>query len=652
MSLLKQLLISVSLAILLILTGIVWLSMDSARSYLNTQLQAQTDSAATSLALTLSQQANQDPITQELIIMAQFDSGQFSQIQLNDAEGKELFRRQTEATGTGVAPAWFSRIFPVVVAESGAQVSDGWRQVGELYLKADATYARETLWQSFVGMVAWVLGAGALWALFVLFLMRWLRRVLHEEVAEQLRSLSQQDAGGAPRPSPQKKATFDELKEVRQAIVTARENILATTEEQNAKIESLQVELNQDAVTGLVNRKYLVNELRRHLEASQGLSGWLFLFRQRDLAEINRVMARNNVDEWLRSLSGQLQTLLNSFETTRGQFTLARLNGSDFVVMATGVDAETMQRLIKSAQLILRDQRIQLPNSQFCRWAMAETDFKPGQPLAHVLSRLDQALMRAESAGHNMVEYLSSDQVDAQGEQPKGGESQWRTLIQDALVNNGLSLHLTSVEFKSKQWHEAILQLHPTRTQGDVLLGYQFMPVATRLGLSGECDLRAIELALHWLENHTTERLVMRVSLSSLAQDDFNSRAAKILASAGGAVSQRLYIELDAYSLMSEPVLVTAFGKMLAEHKVKLGVRRILHQPRILLDLQSYHVSYVRTQVEELLEITQKTGGDTLLHSVLDICIQADVMFVVLGEDSKLSAATRQMLQEYGKIGL
>src|SRR5690554_4937759 len=206
MSLLKQLLISVSLAILLILTGIVWLSMDSARSYLNTQLQAQTDSAATSLALTLSQQANQDPITQELIIMAQFDSGQFSQIQLNDAEGKELFRRQTETSSTGVAPAWFSGIFPVVVAESGAQVSDGWRQVGELYLKADATYARDTLWQSFVGMVAWVIGAGALWALFVLFLMRWLRRVLHEEVAEQLRSLSQQGAEAAPRPSPQKKA--------------------------------------------------------------------------------------------------------------------------------------------------------------------------------------------------------------------------------------------------------------------------------------------------------------------------------------------------------------------------------------------------------------------------------------------------------------
>lgn len=105
MSLLKQLLISVSLAILIILGGTLWLSVESARSYLNTQLQSQTDSAATSLALTLSQPSNQDPVTQELIIMAQFDSGQFSQISLTDPQGSLLLTRQSEA-GKSQAPTW------------------------------------------------------------------------------------------------------------------------------------------------------------------------------------------------------------------------------------------------------------------------------------------------------------------------------------------------------------------------------------------------------------------------------------------------------------------------------------------------------------------------------------------------------------------
>lgn len=160
---------------------------------------------------------------------------------------------------------------PIAVAESAAQVSDGWRQVGSLHLRADATYAQDTLWQSFTRLVAWVVGAGVLWALFVVFLMNWLRRVLHKEVTE--------------------------------ALASARESIMATTDEQNAKIQLLEVELNQDAVTGLVNRQYFINELRRQLENAQSSAGWLFIFRQRDLAEINRVMARSHVDEWLRSLS-------------------------------------------------------------------------------------------------------------------------------------------------------------------------------------------------------------------------------------------------------------------------------------------------------------------------------------------------------------
>ena len=77
MSLLKQLLLSVSCAILAILVGTLWFSVDSARQYLSSQLQAQAESAATSLALTLSQPSNQDPVTQELLIAALYDTGQF-----------------------------------------------------------------------------------------------------------------------------------------------------------------------------------------------------------------------------------------------------------------------------------------------------------------------------------------------------------------------------------------------------------------------------------------------------------------------------------------------------------------------------------------------------------------------------------------------
>ena len=57
MSLLKQLLLSVTIAIAAILTGVLAFSIDAARTYLDGQLQSESDNTASALALLLSQSA-------------------------------------------------------------------------------------------------------------------------------------------------------------------------------------------------------------------------------------------------------------------------------------------------------------------------------------------------------------------------------------------------------------------------------------------------------------------------------------------------------------------------------------------------------------------------------------------------------------------
>ena len=96
MSLLKQLLISVTVAIVAILIGTLAFSIGAARQYLDGQLQSESENAASSLALSLSQPANQDPVTQELLMMALFDGGQFKLIRLASPEGETLFERRRD----------------------------------------------------------------------------------------------------------------------------------------------------------------------------------------------------------------------------------------------------------------------------------------------------------------------------------------------------------------------------------------------------------------------------------------------------------------------------------------------------------------------------------------------------------------------------
>ena len=115
MSILRQLLLSVTIAIGVILLGTLALSVNAAREYLSGQLQVQSTDASVSLALSLSQPANNDPVLQELLVSALFDGGHFSLVRLSDPEGKVLIERRSTATAASV-PGWFRTLAPLARA--------------------------------------------------------------------------------------------------------------------------------------------------------------------------------------------------------------------------------------------------------------------------------------------------------------------------------------------------------------------------------------------------------------------------------------------------------------------------------------------------------------------------------------------------------
>src|SRR5699024_7177621 len=139
-------------------------------------LQIQADSSVTTLALVLSQPSNQDVITQELLISALFDSGQFSRIEFQSEDGATQIVRTADAREAPLVPLWFIRFIALEPVQAMAQVNNGWQSVGQVWLEADPAYARQSLWDNFLRLFGWVVLAGVLWALFVFGLVRWLRQ--------------------------------------------------------------------------------------------------------------------------------------------------------------------------------------------------------------------------------------------------------------------------------------------------------------------------------------------------------------------------------------------------------------------------------------------------------------------------------------------
>lgn len=409
MSLLKQLLASVTIIMGLILVGSTMVSVDAVRQYLNGQLQSQSDNTASILALMLSQPANQDAAIRETLMTALFDSGQFRAISLKGANQVVLFERTLmPRTDRAAAPEWFRRLLPLRPAEAVRDVMNGWKQVGVLSVAVDDASADDVLWRSTVRLLILILAVGTAWALLVVLLVRWFKKALSREIRSQLEVL---DNNGAA-PSVSGSFPVPGLKDVSRALQDAKARVQARGQALNERIDSLETEVNHDPVTGLPNLKYFMDRMQRETqEVNSGAaslnSGYVLLMRQHDLARINSVMTRAEVDQWLRNV-GQSIALAQQ-DNDAEQCLLARLNGSDFALLIHAADSSEALVKAKNVRRVLDRLRIAVEEGSLCRWTYALAGYRSGTDIGAMLSSLDLGVMKEENLGHDVIEVVEQD---------------------------------------------------------------------------------------------------------------------------------------------------------------------------------------------------------------------------------------------------
>lgn len=655
MSLLRQLLLSVSMAILVILAGTLWFALDGARSYLNERLQAEASNAAAALALSLSQPANQDPVTQELLMKALSDSGQFKSITFRSSSGEVVHHLEDDLKDAHrPVPAWFDAVLPIRAPLVSRAVSDGRKPAGDVSVLPQDAFARETLWGTAWRVLAVVLGAGLLWALFAIFLVRRLRHALATEVSEHVRAIG--ESGATSADTPPSVPRIKELAQVHTVIHAVRERVRATADELSRHIERLEITLHTDEVTGVANRRFFINELRRCLRAHDDdggkhtAYGHVLIFRQRDLASINAEHDRQATDTWLGNVGSSVRKVLAEHAIAhRPAPQVARLNGSDFVVLLAAYDGPDATDLIDSLRQTLDALRIRTADDRLCRWSYALTDYGPNGDVGQVLARLDHGLMRAENAGHDEVEYMASSEYRSLGPSGVAGETAWKTLIQSALREDRLVLTVQGANYRNDDTpdrHEALLGLDSA--DGNVISGYLFMPPAVRLGLSGACDLRAVVLACDWVrENHGT--LVVRISLASLLTPDFLDDLKSVLRSCdlNGTNLQRLVLEIDAHGFVAYPEETDAFCQLAEEAGVGVGVRRLAEQPAALLRLHKVRIHYIKLGGDLISGLMESPGAVQLIAAITEAAIGQGVKIYAHDIPNR---PTGDLLREYGVL--
>ncbi len=630
MSTFRRLFFCTALLIGFILLGAQALGMLAAHRYLSAQVTQQSEGGASALAWALSH-ATSSPADRSTLANELFEQGLYALVRITDEGGNTVaeYKKRQHAAGRdgNWRNAWLNVQAPAVSRPFGS--SDGSAR-GTVTVQADTRLARDTLWQGGVRILGLVLGAGVFWALFALNLVRWIETRTSRDICERVRALDPGNHAALTGSC--------ELAGVDQALVDAQRRVAATVEEQNAKIESLQSEIYRDTVTRLPNRKYFVDQFRAALaDKAPDAGGHILMFRQRDLAEINRHLSRAFTDQWLRSSSDRLRKLIEEFGGPSAQ--IARISGSDFALLMPHTSAPQASLLAERVRRELRSLRVPMDKYGWCRWALAMTAFAPGDNMSDTLARLDHALMCAESADDDQITPASQA-----ADSTRIGEYSWHDALATALEQHRFSLSIQPLHAVSGALlhHEASLTLHDASGEDPVPASI-FMPPAVRLGLSAECDIQAIRLGLDWLFTHTGA-LTVPLSLASLAQTSFLSRLGRMLADRP-VLTQRLIVEVDAAGLVEQGADLRQLCDIVTAAGARMGISRLPQQFGAMEHLHEYPASYLKLCGSFITGLLHSPGSQHLAATVVATATTLDM--AVYAEDVP-DLATQAILESLG----
>ena len=290
-------------------------------------------------------------------------------------------------------------------------------------------------------------------------------------------------------------------------IVEALESTASALGERDARLLRL---ANHDGLTGLFNRRRLVEELKREIDnvtVNDTSSALLFI----DLDQfkyVNDTCGHPAGDRLIRKVADQLK------RTVRGMGIVARFGGDEFAVLVSNIKRRKTRRL---AEQILEDMR-RLAHIEdghifhvHCSVgiAMIESDKFDHDEL---IAQADIACREAKENGRNRLQFYSMSENEAEKIVSDVG---WVSKLRDAIDGNQFNLRFQPIVQISNgkiTHHEVLLRMRGE--DGKLISPDAFLPAAVRFGLMAEIDTWLVEHAIAVLAGYRKDDPELRFSIN------------------------------------------------------------------------------------------------------------------------------------------
>jgi len=290
-------------------------------------------------------------------------------------------------------------------------------------------------------------------------------------------------------------------------IVEALETTASALGERDARLLRL---ANHDGLTGLFNRRRLVEELKKEIDnvtVNQTSSAMLFI----DLDQfkyVNDTCGHPAGDRLIRKVADQLT------ETVGHKGIVARFGGDEFAVLVNDARRHDAKKM---ADKVLEDMR---------RLAHIESDkvfhvhcsigitMINSDKFDHdeVIAQADIACREAKESGRNRLQFYNMSKREAEKIVADVG---WVSKLREGLDHDLFALRfqpIVQIATGRITHHEVLLRLQGEN--GKVISPDAFLPAAVRFGLMGEIDSWLVEHAIAVLADYRKEQPGLRFSLN------------------------------------------------------------------------------------------------------------------------------------------
>ena len=429
-----------------------------------------------------------------------------------------------------------------------------------------------------------------------------------------------------------------EFKQLVRAMNTLSGRVKSMLDEETQRLEVMRKKSQQDPLTELLNRDAFMGYVKTYLQREdENSSGYLLLARLTPLAHINQELGHRDTDLLIKGIANRLTALC----ATHSHWQVARLNGSDFAILApTCEEPKTLAQAVVSC-LVTADypsiaDEASLPTA-ICR-------YQSGDSIGKLMSRVDGALAIAESDPRQNPVLREGDN-DATAELTT---SDWRNALIPALDDmQNVQLGQYAVIGKDNTLLHTECPVRLTVFGKSQPAGV-VMPWIARLNLQSKLDLAVFTAAINMLKQDPKP---LCINLSAEAVNDIHFR--EVLLSTVQNTSPELigllWLEIPengAYQYLEE---FRSLALAIKPYNCKIGLEHVGLQLSRISELHDLGLDYIKVDASFIRDIHQQPHQQSFIQG---LCTVAHAIGLLAIAEGVSSTEEQNMLISLGMDGM